>query len=55
MENIVNFLDKHKYKILILLLLILLWRIFSQNLFLIALVIIFAYFVYTEYNLEHKI
>lgn len=55
MENIVNFLDKHKYKILILLLLVLLWRVFSQNLFLIVLVVIFAYFVYAEYNVPQQI
>lgn len=50
--TIVEFLDKHKYKILVLLLLLLLWRVFTQNLFLIVLIIVFAYFVYSEYNLQ---
>lgn len=46
--NFLELLDKYKYQILVVLLLILLWRIFSQNLFLIVLIVLIAYFVYIE-------
>lgn len=45
---VLEFLDLHKYKILILLLLILLWRILSQNLFLIVAVAVLLYFIVME-------
>jgi hypothetical protein len=48
MAQVIEFLDKHKYKILILLLLILLWRFMSQNLFLIVAALVLLYFIVME-------
>lgn len=46
--TVVEFADKHKYKILLILVLLLLWRVFTQNLFLIVLIFAMIYFFYTE-------
>ena len=48
--EIKEFLNKHKYKILIVLLIIFLWRILSQNFMLLILIACIAYFIYSEKN-----
>ncbi len=46
--EIKEFLNKYKYKILIILLIIFLWRILSQNFILVILIACIFYFIYSE-------
>ena len=52
--DIFGFINRNKYKILFVLVLILLWRIFSENLFLIVLILGIFLFYYPEYIEKQK-
>lgn len=47
-SQIVGFLDTYKYQILVILLLIFLWRALSQNIILVLIIAVLAYFVWSE-------
>lgn len=46
--NILDFINNYKYQILLILMILLMWRIFTENLFLILLIIVIVYFIYAE-------
>lgn len=46
--NILDFINNYKYQILLVLMILLMWRIFTENLFLILLIIVIGYFIYAE-------
>ena len=48
MSNINELFNKYKYHILIILIIILLWRILQENLFLIFIIAILGYIIYKE-------
>jgi len=49
-DDFFNFLDKYKYHILLILILLLLWKVFTQNFFLVIIIAVIVYFVYSEYQ-----